>query len=437
MDMDSENPHALKRSVGLTQMVLYGVGAMLGAGIYGLIGKAAGISGNAVWLSFIVACVAAFLTGLSYASLGSRYPRAGGSAFIAERAFKSPKAGFIIGLCIFSSALVAIPAMAQVFSRNFAQIFDFSDRAIPFITEGFICCLAFVIWRGLQESMWLNIVCAIIEVGGLLFVIGTGITHWGAVNYLEVPPNTGFIVAVMGSTALTFFAFTGFEDILNIAEETHNPQRNLPLGLVIAMSIVTVIYIGVAITVVSVVPWHELNLSRSPLTDVIAIAAPYVPAITFSIIALFSVTNTILTGYVTVSRLLYGMAHQKLLHSRLGHVHVTRRTPHIAILTLLIGFTPFAVFGTVAQLASASTLLLLSVFTIVNVSLVILQRTDPVKGQFEIHPAFPVAGAFSCVAIIIARISVGEWTAPVIALALVAVVGTAYEVMRRGIRKTL
>jgi amino acid transporter len=427
------NDHSLKRSVGLTQMVLYGVGSMLGAGIYGLIGKAAGISGNAVWLSFIAAFVAAFLTGLSYASLGSRYPRAGGSAFIAERAFRSPKAGFIIGLCIFSSALVAIPAMAQVFSRNLVEIMGWSAHAVPFVTEGFIACLAFIIFRGLQESMWLNIVCAIIEIGGLLFIIATGASHWGDVNYLEVPPGVSLTAAVMGSTALTFFAFTGFEDVLNIGEETHNPQRTVPLGLVIGMVIVTFIYLAVAITVVSVVPWHQLNLAASPLSEVIAVTAPYLPAGTFNVIALFSVTNTILVGYVTVSRLLYGMAHQKLLHPRLGHVHVTRRTPHIAILTLLIGFTPFAVFGTVAQLASASTLLLLSVFTLVNLSLAVLQARDgEAKGRFEVPRFVPICGALACIAIIVARVSVGEWTAPAIALGLVVVIGSAYEVLRRA-----
>lgn len=437
--MTEANTPTLKQTVGVTQMALYAVGAMLGAGIYGLIGQAAGISGNAVWMAFIVAGIAALLTALTYASLGSRYPRAGGSAYIAERAFASPKMGFIVGLCLACAAIIGVPTMAQVFARNFAELFQLGDHMIPFVAEGFLIALALIIFRGIQETMWLNILCCIIEAGGLLFVIATGFSHWGDVNYLEIPEQAAtvipgipaIIVAVMGSTMLTFFAFNGFEDVLNIAEETKNPQRTLPLGLMIAMGIVSVLYIAVAITVVSVVPWHQLASSRSPLTDVIRVTAPHLPAHLFTVIALFSVTNTILIGYVTVSRLIYGMSRQNLLPAILGRVHGKRRTPHIAVFVLLLCFTPFAIYGRIDQLAAASTILFLSVFAMMNISLVMLQRRDSTKGLFEIHPVFPIMGAIVCTTLVIARVVTGEWTAPVIAAGMAVGVAVVYELAKK------
>jgi amino acid transporter len=187
----------------------------------------------------------------------------------------------------------------------------------------------------------------------------------------------------------------------------------------------------VAITAVSAVPWSELASSRSPLTDVVRVTAAYVPGRLFTVIALFSVTNTILIGYVTVSRLVYGMAHQKLLPPFLGRVHHTRRTPYMAVLTLLACFTPFAIYGRVEQLASASVLLFLSVFAIMNVSLVILhRRAGEAKGAFEVHSVFPAMGAIVCVVLVITRAINGEWTAPALAAGMVGIIGIVYELTK-------
>lgn len=437
--MTSEAPTQLPQTIGLKQMIFYATGSMLGAGVYGLIGQAAGLSGNAVWLSFMVALVAALLTGLSYASLGSRYPRAGGTAFIVERAFKSPAAGYALGLMLAASALIGIPTMAQVFARNFADIFQISDAMIPVVAIGFLALLGGVIFRGIQESMWLNILCCCIEALGLLIVIVTGFTHWGSVDYFEVPANTSavlpdlspIIVAVMSSTVLTFFAFIGFEDTLNVAEECKNPKRTLPIGLLTAMGIVAFLYIGVAITAVSVVPWQMLGDAKSPLTEVIRITAPGIPPALFTTIALFAVTNTILVNFITASRLLYGMSTQKLLPAFLSKVHGKRRTPHMAVATLFVLFLPFAIFGTVSQLAAASVLLLLTVFAVMNISLVILQRREGEDvGEFEIHRIIPILGAVVCVALIVARVVTGEWTAPALAGGIVAIVLGAYYARR-------
>ncbi|NBX65660.1 MAG: APC family permease [Proteobacteria bacterium] len=430
----------LHQHIGPTQMAFYAAGSMLGAGIYGLIGTAAGVSGNAIWLSFLVALVAAALTGLSYASLGSRHPKAGGTAYIVERAFQSPRAGFVVGLMLLASALIGIPTLSLLFARTFTDMMAWPDSVIPAVALGLLLTLALIIFRGIRESVWLNTLCFVVEAGGLLLIIATGISFWGSVDYFEIPPATEstlgldpLIIAVMGSTILTFFAFIGFEDTLNIAEECRDPQRTLPRGLVAAMVAVALIYVCVAITAVSVVPWEKLADSKSPLTDVIRITAPAIPPALFSTIALFSITNTILVNFVTASRLLYGMAHQKLLPQFLGEVHIGRRTPHIAVFTLLLLFIPAITLGNIAQLAAASVLLLLTVFTIMNIALVVLQkRKDEPHGKFEIHPAIPILGGVVCIVLIIARVVTGEWTAPALAIVFAAFIAIISIIKKGG-----
>jgi amino acid transporter len=188
---------------------------MLGSGIYGLVGQAAGLSGNAVWLSFLIAFVAALLTGLSYASLGSRYPRAGGVAYIIERAFRSPLAGFVAGLAILCSGLTSIATQAQIFAGNLAEL---TGGSISAIALGFVLVISGIVFRGIRESMWVTVLCTCVEATGLLIIIATGFSYWGGVDYFEVPArlgddaNAGMWIAVMQGTILTFFAFIGFED---------------------------------------------------------------------------------------------------------------------------------------------------------------------------------------------------------------------------------
>lgn len=200
------NTAQLRRTIGPTQMAFYALGSMLGSGIYGLIGQAAGLAGSAVWLSFLVALVAALLTAFSYASLGSRYPRAGGAAYIVERAFRSPLLGFVAGLGVVCSGLASVATQSQVFARNLAELLDVTQLIAPAIAFGFLLVLAGVVFRGIRESMWINILCTCVEAAGLLIVIAVGLSYWGTVDYLEVPAASyglaadGLWLAVMQGT---------------------------------------------------------------------------------------------------------------------------------------------------------------------------------------------------------------------------------------------
>jgi amino acid transporter len=425
----------LHRTIGPVQMALYGLGSMLGAGIYGLMGKAAGVAGNAVWLAFIVALVAALLTALSYASLGSRYPRAAGAAYVTQRAYGFPLLSFMVGLALVCSGLTSIATQCQVFAANIAQLFGLKTIPLSWLALGFLLLLTGIVFRGIRESMWVNVFCTLVEAGGLILVIAVGASYWGSVDYLATPASLGAdpaLLLVMQGAVLAFFAFIGFEDMYNVAEEVREPERNLPLGLILAMAGAAVLYIAVAVTAVSVVPWNELAEAPGPIAEVVNRAAPSIPPVVFTGITLFAVANTALVNYVTASRLIYGMARQGLLPAPFGNLHAGRRTPHIAIAAVLLVLTALVLVGTVTELAAATVLLLLLVFMTVNAALFILKRRKGEKpARFEIPSFVPALGALVCGVLIVVRTATGDIQAPLLAGVLLAGALGIYVLMRR------
>jgi amino acid transporter len=265
-------------------------------------------------------------------------------------------------------------------------------------------------------------------------VVAVGFSYWGSVDYFETPTAPGddhVILIVMQGAVLAFFAFIGFEDMYNVAEEVRDPQRTIPLGLITAMVAAAILYIAVAITAVSVVPWQELGTAPGPITEVVARAAPIIPPILFTGITLVAVANTGLVNFITASRLLYGMGRQGLLPAFFGRVHSDRRTPHIAILVLFFILVPLALAGTISELASATVLLLLSVFAVVNGSLFVLKgRKSEEPGKFEIPRFVPALGVIVCVVLISVRVSTGDWRAPAIAGGLLLGCLVIYLAMR-------
>lgn len=435
---DTGSP-GLRKSIPAWQIALYGLGSMLGAGIYALIGKAADTLGNAIWLAFLAAMTVALLTGLSYACVGSRYPKAGGAAYVTQRALGLPWLSYIVGLCVTMSGLTSMAtgsqAMAEVIGRGFGV-----ELPVKIVAIGIVLLVGLVIYRGIRESMWVNVLCTSVEALGLLFIIAVGMRFWGGVDYLEFPPpaetngsgaETGAgalpLLLVLQGAVVMFFSFIGFEDVLNVSEEVKNPRRDVPLGLIGAMVAATAIYMAVAVTAVSVLPWRDLAASKAPLMDVARAAAPWFRGIdsVYLVITLFAIGNTALLNYIMGSRLLYGMSRQGLLPAALGKVHPLRRTPHVAIVVLFAVVTTLILSGSVKQLAESTVLLLLLVFTVVNVSLVVLKRRagEP-RGGFEVPVVIPILGATVCLVLIGVRVhsawdGEGGQVAPLVALGIV------------------
>jgi len=427
----------LARTLGGWQIFLYGLGSMLGAGIYALVGKAAGEMGNAVWLAFLAAMPAALLTGLSYASIGSRYARAGGASYVTQRAYRKPIISYVVGLAVMMSGLTSMATGSLAIAGNIQSALGWTIPA-KLLAILIVAAVGLVIYRGIRESMWLNIVCTVIEAGGLIFIIVVGMRYWGGVNYFETPPvvdsgiSSGItLLLVLQGALLTFFSFIGFEDILNVSEEVKDPGRNIPFGLIGAMIVATIIYIMVAVTAVSVLGWRELSEAKAPLMEVARRAAPWFTGIdkVFGVVTIFAIGNTALLNYLMGSRLLYGMSNQGLMPRILGKVHPKRRTPHIAIGVLFGVVSLLISIGNIKALAESTVLLLLAVFICVNIALVILQRRHgESKGGFEIPTVIPVLGALICSLLFGVRIAKVftstdelDQVAPKIALTLVAI----------------
>jgi amino acid transporter len=436
----------LRKALGPWQVGLYGLGSMLGAGIYALIGRAAGSLGSAIWLAFLVAMVAALLTGLSYASVGSRYARAAGAAFVTQHAFGIRSLSYIVGFAVAMSGLTSMATGAQAIADNLEKLAGM-PLPLKLTSIGLVFAIGLVLYRGIRESMWLNILCTLVETTGLLFIIAVGVRFWGGVNYLETPvdtagqPGSGLAIAlVLQGTVLVFFSFIGFEDILNVSEEVRNPRRDIPRGLIGATVAATLIYMAVAITAVSVVPWPELAASKTPLMEVARRAAPWFGGIdrVYIAITIFAIGNTALLNYLMGSRLLYGMSRQGLLPRVLGRVHPRRQTPHVALGVLFVVVSGLILSGGVKPLAESTVMLLLGAFTVVNTSLVVLQRRpgEP-RGGFEVPAAIPALGALVCLLLLGARIHLALFspdsathTAPLIALSIVGISAVLYAILR-------
>ncbi|MEQ1851629.1 MAG: amino acid permease [Chthoniobacteraceae bacterium] len=437
----------LQRTLGRWQILFYGLGSMLGAGIYALVGRAAESLGNAVWLAFLLAMVAALLTGLSYACVGSRYARAGGAAYVTQRAFQKPLLSYTVGMAVMMSGLTSMATGSQAIAENLQRAFGWqiSEKVLAIIVVTLIGC---VIYRGIRESIWLNTLCTIIEASGLIFIIVVGARFWGGVNYLETPGDTlaggagsGITFALLiNGAVLTFYSFIGFEDILNVSEEVKNPRRDIPFGLIGAMIAATLIYIAVAITAVSVLGWKELAASKTPLMEVARHAAPWFGGIerVYIGITIFAIGNTALLNYLMGSRLLYGMSHQGLLPAVLGRVHPRRRTPHVAIACLFGIVCALILSGGVKALAESTVLLLLAVFTCVHIVLLVLKnRPGEATGGFEVHGAVPLLGALVCAGLFLARLAraftspnPADRTAPIIAVGIIAATVVLYLTLR-------
>lgn len=391
---------SLKRHIGLGALAIYGIGDILGAGIYGLIGRAAGEMGNAVWLAFITSMIAAGLTGLSYACLSSRFPKAGGASYFVHKAFNMKFLSYVVGLTTLASGITSMATSSRAFSGYFSRLVG---DALPFelIVAFFCISIAAIVVRGIRESMWVNMLCTTIELGGLVLILLTGLKFLGSVDYLSavtVTNPTGELsqALILSGAVLTFFSFVGFEDMINVAEEVKNPEKNLPRAIIIAIICSSLVYIGISVIAVSVIKASDLAVSSAPLVDVAKVTAPWFPSFAFGLIAIFAVANTALLNFIMGSRLIYGMANQKLLPTFLGKVNSKTGTPIHACGLLFIIFIGLALSGDISGLARSTSTLLLSCFFLVNISLIKLKVTKAATGQFEVPVFVPILGAIIC-----------------------------------------
>ncbi|UGT44105.1 APC family permease [Nocardia yamanashiensis] len=388
----------LNRAVSTPLLYFFILGDVLGAGVYVLVGSVAQVSGGAVWLPLLIALVLAALSAGSYAELATKYPRAGGSAHYATRAL-GPAAGSLVGFCMLAGGIVSVGALARAFAGDYLQALI--TVPIPLVVVVFLLALAALNIRGIRESLRANVLATLIELSGLVLIIGLGI--WIMVRGDGDPgrlteigtPDRGVMSAVLAGTVLAFYSFVGFETSVNLAEEVRDPRRSYPTALFGALGTAGVVYILIGVVAGAAVPTEELARSSGPLLEVVRIAGG-VPDRLFSVIALVAVANGALLTGIMASRLTYGMARDGLLPAALARVLPVRRTPWVAILVTASISLMLALTGEVATLAETLVLLLLVVFAAVNCSVLILRREPGEPGHFRIPTVIPWLGLASC-----------------------------------------
>ena len=385
----------LKRGMGLFHLTMYGIGLILGAGIYVLIGEAAGFAGDSLWIAFVLGSVVALVAGLSYAELSSVFPKAAAEYTFVKNAFKNNFFAFIIGWLTAITSMIMAATVALGFGGYFAEFLNIPITVSAIMLIGILSIINFI---GIRESSWANTIFTIIEVGGLILiiVIGFTISEPESVNYFESPTGfSGIIIAFV----LIFFAFIGFEDIANIAEEVRNPKKVIPRAIMLSVIISGIIYVLVSLAVVRVINWEDLSLSAAPLADVAKRGLGTQGHIIFSGIALFAITNTVLITLVAGSRMIYGMAREKSFPDILAKIHFKTKTPWIAIIVIMLISIGFSFIGDIVIVANITVFAVVITFAAVNLSVIVLRYTEPnIERKFRIpinigkFPILPLFG---------------------------------------------
>ncbi|MEL3948270.1 APC family permease [Streptomyces sp. LNU-CPARS28] len=398
----AEDP-GLKRVLGPKLLILFVIGDILGTGIYATTGKVAGKVGGALWLPFAIGFVVAILTAASYVELVGKYPKAAGAALYTQKAFKVPFLTFIIAFMVMASGLASASAAARAFSGDYLS--ELTGDALPptLVAITFILVLAALNLRGVSESVKTNVVLTVVELTGLLIILSIG--AWAVLSGDGEPARltefeadgTGYalLTGVLGATALGFFAFVGFEDSVNMAEETKDPTRTFPKAIFIGVAVTGTIYVLVALVSSLLVDYRTLSGSSGPLLEVVKAGGVDFPHKLFALIALFAVTNSALINIMMASRLCYGMANERILPRAMSRVLPRRRTPIVGIVFVSLLAVGLVTTGEIEGLGDTTAFLLLCVFAVVNVAVLVLRR-DPVDHpHFRTPTALPVLGAIT------------------------------------------
>lgn len=357
----------LPRVLGLATLMFYGVGVIVGAGIYSVIGAAAAEAGRGIWLSLLIASVPALLAALCYAELSTRFPKAGGTyTFVRESMPTRRLLALVVGGVVAVTAAATVATVCSAFGGYLSSLVAVPGWVGAVVLLG-MCALVNAI--GLRESSWVTIGCTIIELSGLVLIIVLGVgAGWPGREVLELE-----LGGVLSGAAVLFFVFTGFEGLANLSEESRRPRLHMPVAMLASLGVTTVLYGLVAIAAVELLAPEQLASSQSPLAEAAAAVNPRLaPALAW--IALFSTANTALITLVVGSRLLFGMAQQGDVPAVLARTHSTRKTPWVAGLAMALCAGALLPIGGVGVIGSVSSLTTLVVFGAAAACLIVVRR---------------------------------------------------------------
>ncbi len=356
----------LKRELRFWDTLLFGVGSIVGAGIYAIIGQAAGLSGNMLWLSFAIAAIVALLTGLSYAEFVSRFPDAGGSFEYIKQGL-GQKTALSISIFITFTGVVAAAAIAISFADYLGRLFQISNT-LSII--GIICLMAFFNIIGSKYSSYYNIVATVITLLGLAAVIVVCVPDIGNEPLFKM--NDSGWTGILSGSALIFFSYVGFEDLVKLAEETKNPKKNMPRAILLSGLIVLLVYVLIAICSLSVMGADQLSSSKGPLAAVMESKTGRIGSTILVAVALFATSKTILSNILGTSRLLFDIARDSEVSwlQKFTTISGIGNAPNYAIIAISITSLCFGLIGNLKIVASISNIFVFVVFGMVNIALI-------------------------------------------------------------------
>jgi len=367
----------LRRRLSLPLLIFYGLGTILGAGIYVLVGKVAAYAGAYVPVAFLVAALLTVFTALSYAELAGRYPKSGGAAVYAQAGFGRPELSMFVGFLLILTGMVSAATLVNGFV-GYLHVFTPAPAwlVIALLVLGMGALAA---W-GIAESVIAASAITLIELGGLVFILvvtGADLAQLPARLPELVPPaDAGVWQGILLGAFLAFYAFIGFEDMVNVAEEVKDPVRNLPRAILLTLAIATLLYMLVALAAVLALPAAELARSDAPFA-LLYTRATGQPPTAISLISLFAVVNGALIQIIMASRILYGMSREGWLHAALGRVHPVRRTPLLATALVTLAVLALALWLPLVTLARATSFITLVAFSLINLALLRIKRHTP------------------------------------------------------------
>uniref|UniRef100_UPI00064C2CFB APC family permease n=1 Tax=Rubrobacter aplysinae TaxID=909625 RepID=UPI00064C2CFB len=408
---EEEFSGGLRRVVSLPLLLAFVVGNIVGGGIYAAPGEVAGVVGGGIWLPFLIAFIVAILTAFSYAELVSKYPGAGGAALFVNRAYGIPLLSFVIAFAVMCSGLSSASGLSVAFGGDYLSALTggtFEGVGNVLIAVAFLLILAVINYLGIRGSATINAVLVIISVAGLVIIvligllaILTGQVNFGGPFTFQTSGDEALGFALFSGAVLAFYAFIGFEDSANIAEETRNPSQVYPRALFGGLLTAAGLYLVVVIVTALVVPIGILSGSSAALLEVVEAGPLPVPPGLFSVAALVGITNTALINLIIASRVIYGMGREGVLQSAFGRVDQSRGTPIVAILfTTALALALVLFSGDFVDLAGTTTLLLLAVFAVVNATVLVLRRNRVRHSHFRAPSAIPILGSIAALVLL-------------------------------------
>lgn len=400
-----EKQVSLKRSLSLPMLTLYGLGTTIGAGIYALVGEIAGLAGYYAPLSFLFASILAGFTALSFAELSSRYPRAAGAALYIKQGFGSVKLSTLIGLFVISAGLVSAAALINGLFAHIQQFIEadrFTSILLITLTLGVIAA-----W-GISESVTVASIITLIEIGGLLMVISVSSDAFSSLStrWTELIPSASLMSwqGIFLGTLLSFYAFIGFEDMVDVAEEVKDVKRKLPLAIILTLVITMLLYILLMVSAVLSLPPSALAASEVPLAFLYEFNAGR-EATLIIVIGMFAVINGALIQMIMASRVLYGLSYRGQLPAQLSFVHHRTQTPVVATVLVTLIVLLLASTGSLLTLAEITSIIMLMIFSIVNLALWRIKKRDPHPPSTIIFPVWvPIIGLVISSAIVFLKL---------------------------------